>query len=138
MNIFTHKTQENKSQSVANIVTQKKSNNKSTFHLEDNRSNTIAQRKANENSNNETTIQRVGARSNTFRLVVNGVTREEIEEAIDNIPGGNGGHAQLNGNAGFDVVIYAMHTLPVSTVRNSLRNQLPNAIIGAIQRSVEN
>jgi len=138
MNTHADKTQKNKSQSVANSVAQKKSNSKSTFQLEDNRSNTTTQRKANENSNNETTIQRVGAHSNTFRLVVNGVTREEIEEAIDNIPGGNGGHAQLNGNAGFDVVIYAMHTLPVSTVRNSLRNQLPNAIIGAIQRSVEN
>ena len=62
----------------------------------------------------------------------NGVTREEIGDAIDNIPGGNGGHAELNGNAEFDVVIYAMHTL-VSTIRNSLRNQLNNAIIGAIQ-----
>jgi hypothetical protein len=145
----TVKPKENKSRAVANSVTQKKSNRKQGFGVVDNRPEVVAQRKlvninsflqrkASVYSNGEVTVQRIGAQSNTFRLVVNGVTRDEIDDAIDNIPGGNGGYAQLNGNAGFDVVIYAMHTLPVSTVRNSLRNQLPNAIVGAITRSVEN
>lgn len=129
------------------MVAQKKSNGKSTFQFVDNRPKTAVQKKLINNTNitlqrkvdnyQEKSIQRIGARSNTFRLVVNGVTREEIDDAIDNIPGGNGGFAQLNGNAGFNVVIYAMHTLPVSTVRNSLKNQLPHAIIGDITRSVE-
>lgn len=148
MKAYTDKTQEEKkSQSAASVVAQKKSKSKSTFQLMDNRPERTIQKKLinttditpqrKVGNNQEKLIQRIGARSNTFRLVVNGVTRDQIDDAIDNIPGGNGGHAELNGNAGFNVVIYALHTLSVSTVRNSLINQLPNAIIGSITRSVE-
>jgi hypothetical protein len=151
MNMYAQieKPKEHKSRAVTNAVVQNKSVVKQHFEFVDNRPEAVAQRKlVNMNPSlqkevsgyriDEATVQRIGAQSNTFRLVVNGVTRDEIDEAIDNIPGGNGGYAELNGNAGFNVVIYAMNTLPVSTVRNSLRNQLPNAIIGAITRSVEN
>lgn len=45
MNSHANKAQENKSQSVANAVSQKQSGGASTFHFEDNRTEAIAQRK---------------------------------------------------------------------------------------------
>ncbi|MDW3210029.1 MAG: hypothetical protein R8N23_09185 [Reichenbachiella sp.] len=52
MNSFIDKTQENKSQSVATEISQKKQNsNKPTFQIEDNRPEVIAQRKLQELAN---------------------------------------------------------------------------------------
>lgn len=51
MNTHADKTQENKSQSVANDVSQKKSSSESTFQFIDNRSEAIAQRKLQEMAN---------------------------------------------------------------------------------------
>ena len=48
MNTHADKTQENKSQSVANAVSQKKSSGESTFQFVDNRPETVAQRKLQE------------------------------------------------------------------------------------------
>lgn len=52
MNNHAEKTQENKSQSVANIAPQKQSDDESTFHFIDNRPESIAQRKLQEMANN--------------------------------------------------------------------------------------
>jgi hypothetical protein len=52
MNTHADKTQENKSQSVANSISQKRHFSKSTFQFEDNRPETIAQRKLQEMANN--------------------------------------------------------------------------------------
>jgi hypothetical protein len=59
MNMHTHadKTQENKSQSVANPVYQKKSGDKSTFQFVDNRPEAVAQRKLQEMANNSPQIK---------------------------------------------------------------------------------
>ncbi|MEP3388292.1 MAG: hypothetical protein ABJO02_08910 [Reichenbachiella sp.] len=52
MNTHAEKTQENKTQSVANTVSQKKNDNKSTFQFVDNRPEAITQRKLQEMANN--------------------------------------------------------------------------------------
>lgn len=52
MNTHADKTQENKSQSVANGISQKQSSDKSTFQFVDNRPEAIAQRKLQEMANN--------------------------------------------------------------------------------------
>ncbi len=52
MNTHAGKTQENKSQSIAIEVSQKRSSSESTFQLKDNRSEAIAQRKLQEMANN--------------------------------------------------------------------------------------
>lgn len=52
MNTHADKTQENKSQSVANAVSHRQSTSESSFHFEDNRPEAIAQRKLQEMANN--------------------------------------------------------------------------------------
>ena len=52
MNTHADKTQENKSNAVANTVSQKKSDSKPTFQFADNRAETIAQKKLQEIANN--------------------------------------------------------------------------------------
>ncbi|ERM80239.1 hypothetical protein P872_14195 [Rhodonellum psychrophilum GCM71 = DSM 17998] len=52
MNTHADKTQENKSQSVANAVSQKRNSGKSTFQFEDNRPEAVVQRKLQEMANN--------------------------------------------------------------------------------------
>lgn len=52
MNTYVNKAQKDKKQSASNAVSQKKSNNKSTFHFEDNRPETVAQRKLQEIADN--------------------------------------------------------------------------------------
>ncbi|MDO5970054.1 DUF4157 domain-containing protein [Flavivirga aquimarina] len=52
MNAYTDKTQRNKSQSVANAVSQKQSNSNSTYQFEDNRPEAVGQRKLQEMANN--------------------------------------------------------------------------------------
>ncbi len=56
MNTHADKTQENKSQSVANAVSRKQNNGVSTFQFVDNRPETIAQRKLQEMANNSTQV----------------------------------------------------------------------------------
>jgi hypothetical protein len=60
MNTHTDKTQENKSQSVANTVSQKQSG-ESTFQFEDNRPEAIAQRKLQEMANNSPQVSQLRA-----------------------------------------------------------------------------
>ncbi|WLE95747.1 MAG: DUF4157 domain-containing protein [Candidatus Electrothrix communis] len=57
MNTHADKTQENKSQSVANAVAQKQGGGESTFQFVDNRPETIAQRKLQEMANNSPQIK---------------------------------------------------------------------------------
>ena len=52
MNTHADKSQENKSQSVANDVSQKQSGSESTFQFVDNRPEAVAQRKLQEMANN--------------------------------------------------------------------------------------
>ena len=52
MNTHADKTQDNKSQSVANEVTQKQTSGESTFQFMDNRPEAIVQRKQQEMANN--------------------------------------------------------------------------------------
>lgn len=61
MNTHRDKTQEDKSQSVANDVSQKQSSRESTFQFVDNRHETIAQRKLQEMANNSPYVQQLGA-----------------------------------------------------------------------------
>jgi len=56
MNTHADKTQKNESQSVANVVSQKKSGGKSTFQFVDNRPEAVAQRKLQELVNNNTDV----------------------------------------------------------------------------------
>jgi len=57
MSTYTERTKENKSQPLANGVSQKKSRGETTFQLVDNRSETAAQKKLQEIANNYTSQQ---------------------------------------------------------------------------------
>ena len=57
MNTHADKTQENKSQSVANTVTQKQGGGESTFQFVDNRPKAVAQRKLQERANNSPQVK---------------------------------------------------------------------------------
>ena len=59
MNTHANKTQENKSQSVANDITQNQGGSKSTFQFVDNRPEAIAQRKLQELTNNSPQTKRL-------------------------------------------------------------------------------
>jgi hypothetical protein len=59
MHTHADKTQENKSQSVANAISQKQSGGESTFQFVDNRPETIAQRKLQEMANNSPQAEQV-------------------------------------------------------------------------------
>jgi hypothetical protein len=59
MNTHADKTQENKSQSVANAVTQRQQDNASTFQFVDNRPEAVAQRKLQEMANNSPKTKQV-------------------------------------------------------------------------------
>lgn len=60
MGTYTHKSQENKSQSVANMITQKSSGN-DAFQFVDNRSEIIVQRKLQEMANNSPQVKQMRA-----------------------------------------------------------------------------
>ncbi|MDC3285101.1 hypothetical protein OAU94_01515 [Flavobacteriaceae bacterium] len=64
MNTHADKTQENKSQSVANTVSQKQSNGKSTFQFVDNRPDAVAQLKLQEVANNSPQVKQLKALQN--------------------------------------------------------------------------
>jgi len=71
MNIHANKKQKNKSQSIAKVVSQKKSGNESTFQFIDNRSETKAQRKLQELANNSPqAIQQKSTCSETIQRAV--------------------------------------------------------------------
>jgi len=59
MNTHSDKTQENKSQSVANAVAQKQNNGESTFQFVDNRPEAVAQQKLQEDIKNSPKVQRL-------------------------------------------------------------------------------
>ena len=61
MNTHVDKTQENKSQSVSNAVSQKQGGGESTFQFVDNRPETIAQRKLKEMTNNSPQVSQLKA-----------------------------------------------------------------------------
>jgi hypothetical protein len=58
MNSHTDKTQENKSQSVANAISQQQSSSDSSLQFEDNRPEAIAQRKLQEMANNNPQVKK--------------------------------------------------------------------------------
>jgi len=67
MNIHADKTQENKSQSTANALSQKQSNSESTFQFEDNRLEAVAQRKMQEITNKSLQVSQLRA----FQYIAN-------------------------------------------------------------------
>jgi hypothetical protein len=70
MNTHTDKTQKNKSQSVANEVSQRHGRSKTTFRFVDNRPETIAQRKLQEMVDNSPPVAEMGtAEMGLFRPV---------------------------------------------------------------------
>lgn len=85
MNTYADKKQENKSQTVANEVSQKTSNSESTFQFVDNRPEAVAQIKLQEMANNSPQVQQLKTiqlekkkKSNVPRLPpINGPSRQE-------------------------------------------------------------
>ena len=71
MNTHADKSQENKSQSVANAVSQKSSSGESTFQFLDNRPEAVAQRKLQEMANNSIQAMQLKA----FQEMVNNSSR---------------------------------------------------------------
>lgn len=61
MNTHADKTQENKSQSVANVVSQKQSSGESTLQFVDNRPETIVQRKLQKTANSSPQVRQLKA-----------------------------------------------------------------------------
>ncbi|MEM9276790.1 MAG: hypothetical protein AAGA80_28205, partial [Cyanobacteria bacterium P01_F01_bin.143] len=68
MNTHADKTQENKSQSVANAISQKKGSGESTFKFVDNRPEAIAQRKLQEMANNSPQVAQLRAFQNIANI----------------------------------------------------------------------
>lgn len=67
MNTHADKTQENKSQSVANTVSQKQGNGDSTFQFVDNHPEAVAQRKLQEMANNSPRVSQL----RSFQVMAN-------------------------------------------------------------------
>ncbi len=66
MNTYADRIQENKSQSVANAVSQKQSGGESVFQFVDNRPETVAQRKLQEMANNSSQVSQLKAEKNVM------------------------------------------------------------------------
>jgi hypothetical protein len=91
MNTHADKTQENKSQSVANGKSQMQSSGESTFQFVDNRPEAIAQRKLQEIANNSPQVAQLKA----FQEMANGTSSPiQMVRPISNVTGGDAGIIQ--------------------------------------------
>jgi hypothetical protein len=84
MNTHVDKTQENKSQSVANSVVQKQSGNGSAFQFIDNRSEAVTQRKSQEIANNSSQVSQLRASQDIANNSGHAEQVAQLQPMVDN------------------------------------------------------
>lgn len=84
MNTHTYKTQDNKSQSVANAVSHKQSGGKPTFQFVDDRPEAAAQRKLQETANNSPQVAQLRAFQEMTNNSLNAKQAAQLRAMVDN------------------------------------------------------